>query len=72
MTGPITRETPIGDIVKEYPLAANALTGLGLHCLGCHASAFETIEQGLKVHGMNDEEVDEAIEKLNKIIKDNE
>jgi hybrid cluster-associated redox disulfide protein len=33
----------------------------GLHCVGCHVAAFETIEQGAKGHGMSDEVIQSVI-----------
>jgi len=72
MTGPVTKETPIGDIVRDFPIAVGALMEIGLHCFGCHSSSFETIGDGLRGHGMSEEEVDETIESLNKLITDAE
>ena len=40
----------------------------GVHCVGCGAAYFETIEQGLAGHGRTDEEVDAVIAKLNAAI----
>jgi len=64
----ITKDMTMADVVTQYPKVAETLMSLGLHCIGCHASAFETLETGLKVHGMSDEEVKEVLEKLNKIV----
>lgn len=59
---------------KLVSLANNAetveiLTDMGLHCIGCFASQFETLEQGCKGHGMSDKEIDELIKKLNQLNK---
>ena len=65
----ITKDTLIGDIPRYFPQAVETLLGYGVHCIGCHVSEFETVEQGLKGHGITDEVVKEAIVKLNEAIK---
>ncbi len=64
----ITRETNIADFAYQYPDAAEVLMDYGLHCIGCFASAFDTIESGAKTHGMSDEEIDEMVERVNEVI----
>lgn len=68
----VTRESNIADIVYKYPAAAQVLTDFGLHCVGCFASSFDTIEQGAQIHEMDEEEVDELIEEINKVIENPE
>ena len=61
----ITKEMTIGDVVAKYPSVIEPLQSAGVHCVGCHVSYHETLEQGFKGHGMSDEEVDMVISKLN-------
>jgi len=65
----ITKDTLIGEIVEKYPQVVETLMGLGLHCIGCYVASFETVEMGLKAHGMDDKEVEEAVKKLNEVIE---
>lgn len=65
----ITRDTNILYIVNEYPLAVDVFTAFGLHCTTCIASAFDTVYDGAKLHGMDDEEIDEMIEEANKVLR---
>ena len=67
----ITKETIIGDIVENYPETIEPLMEMGVHCVGCHVSPFESLEDGFRGHGMSDEEISEAVTKLNGIIKKN-
>ena len=69
MNGKITKETTIGDIVEKHPEVIETLTELGVHCVGCHVSPFESLEMGFKGHGMSDEDVNEAVIKLNEVIE---
>ena len=62
----ITKEMTIGDVVAKYPAVIEPLQEAGVHCVGCHVSYSESLEDGFKGHGMADEEVDAVIEKLNK------
>lgn len=69
MNGKITKETTIGDIVERHPEVIETLTSLGVHCVGCHVSPFESLEMGFKGHGMSDDDVNEAVIKLNEAIE---
>lgn len=62
---PIQRDMMIGDVVAKYPAVADVFLSYGLHCVGCHVNAYETIEQGSMGHGMTDEEVDEMVAEAN-------
>jgi len=61
----ITKEMTIGEVVAKYPSVIEPLQAAGVHCVGCHVSYYETLEQGFKGHGMNDEEVEIVVSKLN-------
>jgi hybrid cluster-associated redox disulfide protein len=64
----INKEMLIGEVVQKYPQAIETIISLGLHCVGCHVAAFESLEMGFKAHGMDDKQVDEAIKKLNEAV----
>src|SRR3989338_4021514 len=66
----ITKDTTIGDVVAKYPAVIEPLQEAGVHCVGCHVSYSESLEDGFKGHGMTDEEVDSVIIKLNKAIEE--
>ena len=61
----ITKDMTIGDVVAKYPACIETLQAAGVHCVGCHVSYHETLEQGFKGHGISDEEIDIIIEKMN-------
>ena len=65
----IAKDTTIGEIVEKYPQIVPALMGLGLHCVGCHAAGFESLEEGFKAHGMDDKQINESVNKLNKLVE---
>ena len=69
MTDKITKDMKIADIVEKCPDSAQVMMEHGLHCIGCHVSAVETLEQGAKGHGMSDEDIDSMVEKINAIKK---
>jgi hybrid cluster-associated redox disulfide protein len=68
MTGKITKDMTIGGVIEKYPEVAPILIENGIHCIGCHASAWETLEQGLSGHGMNEKSIEKIIKELNKAI----
>lgn len=65
----ITKDTLIGEVVEKYPQAIEPLMDLGLHCIGCHVSAFESIEMGFKAHGMDNKQIEEAVKMLNDAVQ---
>ena len=67
--GIITKDTTIGDIVQQYPEAVEPLMAAGVHCVGCHVSPSETLEQGLKGHGMSDATMQAVLQKLNEAVQ---
>lgn len=67
----ITKDTIIADIVEKYPETIEPLMDMGVHCVGCHVSPYETLEGGFKGHGMSDDEVSEAVKKLNEVVAKN-
>ena len=61
----VTKDSNLGELAAQYPEAARVLTEYGLHCIGCFASAFDTVEAGAKLHGMSDGEIDEMLVRAN-------
>ncbi len=61
----ITKDMTIEKVVTEYPESMMVFMRHGLHCVGCHVSAFESIEEGAMAHGIN---VDALVSDLNKVV----
>ena len=49
----ITKDTIIGDILDIAPQTAPIFMSIGMHCLGCHSSHGETVEEACQVHGVD-------------------
>ena len=68
-SGKISKDLTIQEIFQIYPGKAQKLaqimTSAGLHCIGCGASVFETIEEGVLGHGMSEEKLDALLKELN-------
>lgn len=62
---PVSRTMLLTEVVAKYPRAADVMMRYGLHCFGCHASQFETIEQGAAGHGMTPDEIDTMLKEVN-------
>ncbi len=61
----ITKNMTFQDVMDKYPNAIDVVMNYGLHCIGCHVSAFETIEQGAKAHGLNKKDIEKMIKEMN-------
>lgn len=68
----ITKDMTIEEIFEAYPERgeeiAHTLTRFGLHCLGCSAAAWETLEAGIFGHGMDEDILEEMLEELNNVV----
>src|SRR3989344_9259761 len=69
VTEVITKDMTIGEVVAKYPAVIEPLQEAGVHCVGCHVSYSESLEDGFKSHGMTDEQVDSVIVKLNNAVE---
>ncbi len=62
----------IEEILSNFPhksqKLAQELTNTGLHCVGCGAAVWETLEAGMLGHGFPDEEIDNLVVRLNEIL----
>lgn len=68
----ITKDMTIGAILEGAPgkamMMAEVMTQAGLHCVGCGAALYETLEQGVMGHGLGEEVLNGMLEKLNAIV----
>jgi len=65
----ISKNANLGEVVEKHPEIAEVLIDYGLHCIGCPASGYDTIEDGAKLHGLSDKEIKEMLERINEVIK---
>lgn len=59
----ITKDTIIGDILDIAPQTAPIFLSIGMHCLGCPSSRNETVAEACMVHGVDCDELLEAVNK---------
>ena len=63
----ITKDWIIADVMAKYPELVEVMEANGIHCAGCGASGFETLEEGVAGHGVD---VDAFVTLLNDSILD--
>jgi hybrid cluster-associated redox disulfide protein len=68
---PINKEMFIAEAIDAHPEIIPMMMERGIHCIGCGASAFETLEQGFMGHGIPDDEIDRIVEDMNSYIEKN-
>src|SRR4051794_30539139 len=68
----IHSQMTIEEILSLFPHKAQRLaqeiTNAGLHCVGCHAATWETLEGGMMGHGMNQQQIDRLVSRLNSLL----
>jgi hybrid cluster-associated redox disulfide protein len=60
-----TKEMTFQELLEKFPQAAPIIAARGLHCLGCSGALFESIEQGSKMHGLTDKQIEEMLTEIN-------
>lgn len=65
----ITKDILINELIEKHPEVAEILMGYGLHCAGCHFSDQDNLEDGAKIHGLNQEAIEMILKDVNQIIK---
>jgi len=65
MNQPLTKDMTIGDVIEKHPETADVMLGYGLQCVGCSVNPYETIEQGVLGHGMNEDTLNELMADIN-------
>ncbi len=59
----ITKDMTIGQVVNADSSKAAVLMSFGMGCVGCPSAQAETLEEAAMVHGLN---LDDLLEALNK------
>lgn len=57
----VTKDTIILDVLKLDAGTAPFFLNIGMHCLGCPSASGESIEQACAVHGVDCDELVDAI-----------
>ncbi|MCA9477726.1 MAG: DUF1858 domain-containing protein [Nanoarchaeota archaeon] len=47
-----SKDLIIMDVARFYPEVVEVFMNYGLHCIGCHISGYETVEEGAMGHGI--------------------
>tara|TARA_Y100000310_G_C20344164_1_gene651231 strand:- start:19 stop:645 length:627 start_codon:yes stop_codon:yes gene_type:complete len=64
----VTRDMRVLEIIALFPQAADIMQEYGLHCFSCHLGGVEKLEEGCKVHAMEDEMIEELLDDINTAI----
>ena len=68
----ITKEMTIEQIFETHSdraqLLAQEMSNLGLNCVGCAAATHETLEAGVLGHGMDQDQLESLLSRLNEIV----
>lgn len=65
----ITKDMTISQVLSMDPGCAEVLMESGMHCIGCPASAGESLEQAAAVHGID---ADKLVGDLNAYFQKNQ
>ena len=57
----ITKEMVIGEVINEHPDLVRTFFANGMMCIGCPASQGESLEQASLVHGIDTDQLVNAL-----------
>jgi hybrid cluster-associated redox disulfide protein len=63
----VTKDMTIAQVLQMDPETAPIFMDFGMHCLGCPISSGESVEEAAAVHGID---VEELMQALNDYLKD--
>jgi hybrid cluster-associated redox disulfide protein len=69
MSKTITKKMTFQEAMLIDQIAGLIFLKYGLHCIGCHMSADESIEDGARAHGLDDKEISKMVKEINEKIK---
>ena len=68
----IHKDMPIAEVLASFPdkakLLSEILIDFGIHCVGCGAATFETLEEGVLGHGFSEEQLNQLVIDLNNAV----
>ncbi len=64
----ITKDMKISEVLDKCPDSARVMMEHGMHCVGCIARSGESLEEGCKVHGMSDADIDKIVDEINSLL----
>lgn len=70
MVEKIAKDMTLGEVVVKFPETVKIMMSYGLHCVGCHVAAYETIEQGSAAHGMDEAQIKKMLKEMNAALKE--
>lgn len=65
----INEDDTIGDVVRKHPETIPIMLEYGLHCVGCHVAAHETLGQGCRAHGMDEKAITAMLNDMDAAVK---
>lgn len=65
----ITKNTPIEELVNEYPKSVKYLMDNGIRCIVCGEPIWGTLAEACKEKNFKDNQIEQVVEDLNRIIK---
>lgn len=66
----MTIEQILGMFPNKAQKLSQEITNAGLHCVGCGAATWETLEQGMQSHGKTPDQVEYLVGRLNNLLNE--
>lgn len=64
----ITSSMKVMEIAALHPGTVDVLAAYGLHCVGCSMSELDTLDEGARLHGLDDLDIENIVTDLNEVL----
>ena len=68
----VAKDWPVVDIVRKYPSSVEIMLSYKIPCIGCSTPAHMPLSTMAEQVGLPEEKVNEVVDKINKLISENE
>ena len=59
----------VSEVLMLCPTAESVLAAYGIHCAGCSYGGMETMEEGVRLHGFDEGELEELLDDLTALLR---
>ncbi|MFH1456448.1 MAG: iron-sulfur cluster assembly accessory protein [archaeon] len=66
----VEKDMTIAEVIELCPQSIEIMAKHGLHCVGCSVATYETLEEGMKAHGLSDKDVESMVKEIDNLVNE--
>jgi len=60
----------IAEVIELCPRSIGVMAKHGLQCAGCSVATYETLEEGMKAHGLSDKDIESLVKEIDNLVNE--